>query len=81
MNMSGTNQGPPQQPPLLDMNTSPQIIGGMNGAGNLFAPALGAQFLSEDDNYGFEDGFDHNDPKRRRIARVYDIQRKQDESK
>jgi len=69
------SQGPLQQPLLLDMHTPPQIFGGMNGENNMFTSSLGGQFHSEDDNYGFEDGFDHNDPKRRRIARVCDGRR------
>ena len=51
----------------------PQIFGGYSTDGSPLPPNLSGPIFGDDSGMLLSDeGLDHNDPKRRRIARVYD---------
>ncbi|TKA38030.1 hypothetical protein B0A49_13957, partial [Cryomyces minteri] len=66
--MSNTING--YAPPPLT-NPPPQIFGSLSANGSPLQPSLPANMFADDPNASGGDEHDQNDPKRRRIARVY----------
>ena len=58
-------------PPPHTVEQPPQIFGGYSADGSSLPPTLSGQIFGDDPGLLLGDeGLDHNDPKRRRIARV-----------
>lgn len=62
-------------PPPHAVEQPPQIFGGFSADGTSLPPALPGPIFGDDPSLLLgEEGLDHNDPKRRRIARVCYLQ-------